>query len=400
MSPGLALLAFALAQAGEPAPTPDDTVAPTPTAEAEAIETTEAAPEAAPPVANPHAAMGAHGGGYDLIGGLALPGQLRLHGRFDLNYERVGYSDNFTRGHDALQNYHRLLFLERDVKDEAFSFNLEIINQTWYEITYRTKALDGRLRVRARAGRILVPFGPDPLYHHAYGGRAGFDQQILPVIWVQHGGTVNLQAEVGPLRLANDIYAVQGYILPRADAVLNLQSDFSSTRDVRFGFGDRISVSLAPVTVYYSLYYNALGFGRRLFMQALDISLWRVYGVPILDRLTIDVGLIRADVSGGADRGYGGPGDDYYHIADYLQLRYYALDWLYVQARTGLKLLDNRRGVLGDRTRYDAQDTTSHNIGVVARYRNITGAIYHFWNLEKRDEVDDDVLRFQVIYEF
>ena len=352
-----------------------------------------ATPAPSPPPASPH-------GGGDLMGGLTLPGNLRLHGRFDVNYERVGYSDNFFQGRDALQNYHRLLFLERDVKDEAFTFNLEIIGQTWYEITYRKTLLDGRLRVRARAGRILVPFGPDPLYHHAYGGRAGFDQQILPVIWAQHGGAVNLQTRIGPLLVANDLYAVQGYVLSRADAVLNLQSDFSPGRDVRFGFGDRVTISYAPFTVYYSAYYNALGFGRRLFMQAFDLSIWRVYGVPLLDRLTIDLGVLRADVSGGASRGYGGPGEDYYHFADYLQVRYYAFEWLYVQARTGLKLLDNRRGVLGDDTRYDVRDTTSHNLAVVARYRNLTGAIYHFWNLEKRNEVDDDVLRFQVIYEF
>ncbi len=395
MSPRLALLAFIAAAApADVAAFPwyakaDDSAASSepPSAEAKSETGGETPPQGAP-----------HGAAD--FGGLALPGNLRLHGRFDINYERVGYSDNFFRGQDALQNYHRLLFLTRDVKDEPFSFNLEIIGQTWYEIIYRKSVLDGRVRIRARVGRILVPFGPDPLYHHAYGGRAGFDQQILPVIWSQHGGTVNVQTQVGPLLVADDVYAVQGYALSRADAVINLQSDFSSARDVRFGFGNRLSVSYAPFTVYYSAYYNALGFGRRLFMQAVDVSIWRFYGVPVLDRLTIDLGFLRADVSGGKERGYGGAGDDYYHLASYLQLRYYALDWLYIQARTGVKLLDNRRGFLGDDTRYDVRDTTSHNLGIVARYRNLTGAIYHFWNLEKRDEVDDDVLRFQVVYEF
>ncbi|HSI05310.1 MAG TPA: hypothetical protein VLC93_12565, partial [Myxococcota bacterium] len=206
MSPQLVALLLALAgpeEVVEPASV-ETAPAETPAAEAPAAETPAAE---TPPAAAPHGGGSPHGGG-DIFGGLALPGNLRLHGRFDINYERVGYSDNFLKGRDALQNYHRLLFLERDVKDEPFSFNLEIIGQTWYEITYRKTVLEGRVRVRARAGRILVPFGPDPLYHHAYGGRAGFDQQILPVIWAQHGGTVNVQTRVGPLLVANDIYAV------------------------------------------------------------------------------------------------------------------------------------------------------------------------------------------------
>ena len=333
--------------------------------------------------------------------GITLPGQVSLHGRFDLNYERVGYSDNpFSGGRNAFQNYHRLLFLVRDAKDDPFTFNVEIINQAWYEIAYRTSFANGKYRLRVKAGRILVPFGADPLFHHTYGGRAGFDQQLLPVIWAQHGATANVQTRIGPVTVADDVYGVQGYMLQRADGVLNLQSDFSPIDDAHVAIGNRISASYGPFTAYYSAYFNGLGFGRRLFMQAFDFTLWRFYGVPVLERFTLDFGVIRADVSGGESRGYGGPNDDYYHFADYLQLRYYPFDWLYVQLRTGIKTMNNRRGVIADDTRYDVSDTTSHNLAVVARYRNLTGSIYHFWNFEKRDEIANDVLRFAVIYEF
>ena len=88
------------------------------------------------------------------------------------------------------------------------------------------------------------------------------------------------------------------------------------------------------VSAWYSTYYNPLGFGRRLFMQALDVTMWRPRGVPVLEHFSLGVGLLRADVSGGGP-GVGGVGYDYYDFADYLQLRYHPSDWLYIQYRTG-----------------------------------------------------------------
>src|SRR6185369_1305950 len=101
------------------------------------------------------------------------------------------------------------------------------------------------------------------------------------------------------LSLSVDAYGVRGYSLRKADGILNWQNDFSAADDLRPGLGLRLGASAWPVTAYYSLYFNPLGFDRRLVMQAADVGVWRPRGIPVLDRLALGVGLLRADVSGG-----------------------------------------------------------------------------------------------------
>ena len=152
--------------------------------------------------------------------------------------------------------------------------------------------------------------------------------------------------------------------------------------------------AFGALTAYYSLYFNPLGFDRRLVMQAADLGLWRLHGVPVLDRLVLGVGALRADVSGG------GPGQDYYHFASYWQARVYATDFLYLQYRQGLRTFNNKRGVLVDETRLQADDASTHTLGLVGRWHGLTAGVHYFLNLEKADELDDDFFRVTVAYEF
>ena len=162
--------------------------------------------------------------------------------------------------------------------------------------------------------------------------------------------------------LTDDLFVVRGYALRHADSIINLQSDFSPEDDVKLGWGNRLGAAWRFVSAWYSAYYNPLGFGRRLFMQAFDVTIWRPRGIPVLQHFSLGAGLLRADVSGGGP-GVGGVGFDYYHFADYLQLRYYPTDWLYVQYRTGLRTFNNRRGVVARQVaaheRRRARPTTS-----------------------------------------
>ena len=41
-----------------------------------------------------------------------------------------------------------------------------------------------------------------------------------------------------------------------------------------------------------------------------------------------------------------------------------------------------------------------HELVVVGRYRGLTGGLYYFINLEKVDEIPNDLLRLIVTYEF
>jgi hypothetical protein len=325
----------------------------------------------------------------------SLPYHLRLNGRFDISYERRDFKNHpFGPGRNQIQTYHHFLFLSRSGADDPFGFNIELLTQQFYEFNARFVSKGGRIATLIKAGKILVPFGDEPLYHASYGGKTGFDQQLLPVVWSQPGLAINLHITAGPVSISNDTYAIQGYGLRSADGVLNLQGDVSTLEDFRFGVGDRIGISWAPLTAWYSFQFNPLGFDRRLFMQAFDLEFWRLGRVPFLRDLALGLGAMRADVSGG------GPGHDYYHFGSYGQIRYYPVKWLYVQYRWGLKTFDNRRGVYFDATRMDERDTSTHNLSIGATYKGMFATLQLFWNLEKANEQDDDFLRLTVGYAF
>jgi hypothetical protein len=342
---------------------------------------------AAPPVpaAAPHAPNG-----------LPLAGGFLLNGRFDLAYERHQFSgDPFADASTAaLRSYHHFLFLSRESADDPFGLSVELTSLLFWEAHARLGGHGRPWHLLVSGGKILVPFGADPLTHQSYGGLAGFDQRLLPAIWSQEGVAAHLTVERGRLVLTDDAFVVRGYALSRADAVLNLQADFSATDDARLGWGNRVGLAWMNASAWYSAYFNPLGFGRRLFMQAADLTLWRPRGVPVLGHFSAGAGLLRADVSGG------GAGLDYYHFGSYVQLRYHPTDWLYLQYRQGLRTFDNRRGVILDETRLSPDDLSTHNFAVVARCRGLSFTLAYFLIFEKAGELPNDFARASVAYDF
>lgn len=360
-----------------------------------------AAPPAPAPTERPSAPSGGPPPGVPL-GTFPVLGSLTLNGRFDLNYERLGYNDQpFQKGAaNALRSYHHFLFLTRQSTEDPVTLTLEMLSLQFWEVGYRISGENWPVRLSAKVGKVLVPFGAEPLFHHSYGGLAGFDQKVLPPVFAREGLTANVQRREGPFLLSADVYVIAGYQLRRADAVLNLQSDFAPLEETRLGVGTRLGGSWGPLSLWYSAYYNPLGYGRRLFLQALDVASWRPRGVPVLERFSLGAGLLRADVSGGEAEGYGGPGADYYHFASYLQLRFHPTDWLYLQYRQGLRTFGNQRGRILDTTALTREDASAHNVGAVARWKGLSVGLFQFWNLEKVDEVPDDFTRLVVAYEF
>jgi hypothetical protein len=65
-----------------------------------------------------------------------------------------------------------------------------------------------------------------------------------------------------------------------------------------------------------------------------------------------------------------------------------------------LRTFNNRRGVVVDNSRLTNADASAHNFAVVARCRGLTAGLYYFVNLEKVDEIPNDLLRLVVTYEF
>jgi mono/diheme cytochrome c family protein len=377
-------------EAGAPGPTADTAIAPESQPQYEVDATTRASPDSrlgdgtpVPEASSPNRLP------------FSLPYALRLNGRFDLSYERRDYKNQpFGPGRNALQTYHHFLFLSRSGAADPFGFNIEILTQQFFEFNARFVTRNERAKFLIKAGKIMVPFGDEPLYHSSYGGKTGFDQELLPAIWSQPGLALNANVTLGPVSLASDTYAVQGYGLRAADGVLDLRSDVSSIEDLKFGVGERLGLSIAPLTVWYSLQVNPLGFNRTLLMQAVDVEFWRLQGVPVLEDLVVGLGGMRSDVSGG------GAGNDYYHFGSYGMIRYYPVDWLHVQYRWGLKTFDNRRGFYYDDTRADERDNSSHNLTIGATYKGFYTALQLFWNLEKANEQDNDFMRLTVGYAF
>jgi hypothetical protein len=379
---------------------PTDALSPTP---AETTPTAPPAPAAsAPTQAAPLGVAGAgsspapDGSGASAHGrGLSLPFNFRLNGRFDLNYERRNFDTQpFSAGDDAIQSYHHFIFLSRRAQGDAVGFTAEIVNLTFWEVDYHSILPQSSGQLWIKAGKLLVPFGPDPLFHQSYGGLAGFDQRVLPTIWAQEGLSARYLLERGDLSGSADLYAVRGHELGQRDTVLNLQSNLSPVDSARVAIGARLRASWKAVSLFYSGYANGLGFGRLLYLQAADVAVWRLRGVPVLERMAGELGLLRADVSGA------GPGQDYYHFASYLRLRYYLTDLAYIQYRQGLRTFDNRRGVILDDTRLTREDGSTHNFGLVSRHGPLTFGLYYYFNLEKADEVRDDFLRITGVYEF
>ncbi len=332
--------------------------------------------------------------------GLALPFGFLLNGRFDLNYERRQFTgDPFgSASVAALRSYHHFLFLSREAGDPC-GLTVEVLTLLFWEGHCRLPRRLGPVAVTIAAGKIVVPFGADPLFHQSYGGLAGFDQVVLPPVWSIEGVAAHAVLSRRELVFTDDLFVVRGYALAHADSVINLQSDFSPDDDTRLAVGNRIGAAWRGISAWYSAYFNPLGFGRHLFMQAIDLNIWRQRQIPVLGHFSLGMGLLRADVSGGGP-GVGGVGYDYYDFADYLTLRYYPVDWLFLQYRTGLFTFDNRRALVLDNSRVSSTDGSTHNFGIVARTRNLWFGIFYFINLEKVNEIPNDLFRVNVTYEF
>ncbi|MBC8133283.1 MAG: hypothetical protein H7X95_09915, partial [Deltaproteobacteria bacterium] len=272
--------------------------APTP-----AIESTPPAAASPPAYAHPPGTFAGGAARSAARSALALPYGLALNGRFDLAYERRGFSGDPTDSTavNALRSHHHFLFLSRQSADDPIGLAVEMISLQFWEAHYRWRSKHAPIQVVVAAGKIIVPFGAEPLMHQSYGGLAGFDQRILPAIWAQHGLVVRAVAHRGNVAITDDLFVVRGYGLRQGNAIINLQNDFSSESDTHLGWGNRLGAAWGPLSGWYSTYYNPLGFGRRLLMQAADVMLWRMRGVPVLGHFSFAAGLMRADVSGGDD---------------------------------------------------------------------------------------------------
>jgi hypothetical protein len=334
--------------------------------------------------------------------GYRLPGGIHIGGMFDVAYERTDRSGDLGSGKNAFRSYHRLLFLSRQGDDVPIGFNAEVLSQYFYELNARLSQPGARVRVLAHAGKLLVPFGPDPLFHKSYGGLTGADQRTLPVVWSAIGAGVRFSYASSGLSATDEVYAVQGFDLSAPSQNLNMQRDLVAYDGARIAVGNRLALASGPLTLWYSFYWNQMRFGRLLIMQAVDLALWRP-ALPVLNRLALGVGFVRAHISATGRYGLPGASSDesaYYHFADYLWVRAYLADGLYLQARSGLATFNNRKSLTYDEARADPSDGSHHSAALVYEYGPAQVMLAYTWNFEKVDERADDFLRLMVTYAF
>src|SRR5690606_13255749 len=141
---------------------------------------------------------------------------------------------------------------------------------------------------------------------------------------------------------------------------------------VKPAVGTRLGGGLRPLPLRPAFLVHPRRHRGPLFLHAVQLELWRMDVVPVLQDVEVSAGGQRADVSRGAS---GGPGGDYYHFGSHASIGYFPIEYLYLQYRAGLRTHDNRRGLYWDETRADERDRSSHNLTIMGRYKGFYASL-------------------------
>jgi hypothetical protein len=322
--------------------------------------------------------------------------KVHLSGRFDLNMEV------FAPGKEGIQanrfrNYHKFMFL-KVTPDDRFTLDAEIIDLSYYEL--RTEL---PYDVSFTAGKIWVPFGATP-FHHYYGAAQGdpFTGLLLPNVWAEYGASVAKKWINGAnFSLDTDAYVIRGFDGPRGQ-VLNLAAGGS---DNVFAYGARTKLGYGTkLAVWGSILTNSFGDTEgagmddeegRLVLWGLDLLVdYGLLDLPIIEDLRFRGAFARAEIQDEllVDPDFNSEGW-YYRWGDYAELTYRGLKYAHVRARYG--------------TIIDFDDTVSnkdsHNWDLALLTRlgpNLSLMFEYQINMEEVDELDNDLFRTQMVFEF
>lgn len=322
--------------------------------------------------------------------------KVHLSGRFDLNMEVFAPGKEGTQA-NRFRNYHKFMFLKVTPSDR-FTLDAEIIDLSYYEL--RTQL---PYDISFTAGKIWVPFGATP-FHHYYGAAQGdpFTGLLLPNVWSEYGASVAKKWINGAnFTLDTDAYVIRGFDGPRGE-VLNLASGGS---DNVFAYGARTKLGYGTkLAVWGSILTNSFGDTEgagmddeegRLVLWGLDLLVdYGLVSLPIIEDLRFRGAFARAEIQDEllVDPDFNSEGW-YYRWGDYAELTYRGLKYAHVRARYG--------------TIIDFDDTVSnkdsHNWDLALLTRlgpNLSLMFEYQINMEERDEVDNDLFRTQMVFEF
>jgi len=313
----------------------------------------------------------------------------QVNGRFDLAYEVGAFAvDGEGSPKNAFNNYHHFLFLSRKKQGERLSFSAEVIDLSFYEL-----GIELTDHLQLRVGKVFVPFGGDPLFHHNYGGVSGVDQKLVPFIWAEYG--VVLEANLLQSRMTsidNEFYSVAG-ISGDESQVLKLNG---ASNPGTIALGDRLRIGTGAFAFSGSFYWNRYDVGQDLFLWGFDASAG--YGFlpwPIANRLAVKVGVIRSDIQSETL-------GNYYHFGDYLQLDYRLPQSFGLRYRSGMVSMENREKLFFDdrEESLSSDDTVAHSVTFWKRHRGLTVSAELIINFEAAGEIDNDLFRLTTAFDF
>ncbi len=316
---------------------------------------------------------------------------VHLSGRFDVNFEMQNPMEDENLRQSSIRNYHKFLFLKVTPTDKI-TLDAEVLDLSYYEIAY---ALTSRLNLRA--GKIWVPFGATP-FHHYYGGRQGdpFTGLLLPNVWSEFGGSINGQLFSGDnMALAGDLFAIRGFQNQLGEVI----SFTNGGADDVFAYGGRAHLSIGTrIQAWGSAMYNEFGVEGaegQVLLWGGDLMLdYGLLDVPFLRDLRLRAAFARAEVQ---DDVLVDPDNNseswYFRYGDYAEVSYRGLRVVTPRVRYGT-IID-----FDD----DVTNNDSHNweVALITRIQQhlMLLAQYQF-NQEEVNEVDNDLFRFAMIFEF
>ncbi len=315
---------------------------------------------------------------------------VHLSGRFDVVLEVQSPMETGDERRSSIRNYHKFLFLKVTPNDRL-TFDSEVLDLSYYEIQYEfAKAFV------VHAGKIWVPFGATP-FHHYYGAVQGdpFEGLFLPNVWSEFGAYVNGPIlSRGSVRVEGDVYVIRGFD-SEPGRVLRF---IGGGVDDRFAVGARTKVGVGSrFALWGSVLYNRFGpesDGEVLLWGGDLLADYGLVDLPVLRDLRLRVAFARAEIR---DETLVDPRDSkdywYYRYGDYAELTYRGFRYLYPRLRYGTIIDFDDRITNRDRHNWDLALLTrlGRHLMFLAEYQI---------NMEEVNEIDNDLFRFQVVFEF
>jgi hypothetical protein len=318
--------------------------------------------------------------------------KIHFSGRFDLNLEVLNPNKGDELRTNHFRNYHNFLFL-KVTPDERFTLDAEILNLSYYEFR---AALPYDLQLTA--GKIWVPFGATP-FHHYYGAVQGdpFTGLLLPNVWSEFGMSVSkkwVNAEF--LTMDTDMYVMRGFD-GQTGQVLNFAAGGS---DNLFAYGARLKLGWGTkIAAWGSMLYNTFDETAedegQLLLWGGDLLLdYGLLNVPVLKDLRFRGAFARAEVQDKVlvDPDFNKDGW-YYRYGDYAEVTFRGLKYVHTRVRYGTIINFDDEVSNKDSHNWDFALMTrlGSNINLLAQYQ---------LNMEERDEIDNDLFRAQLVFEF